>query len=416
MVKSYRAVSPTNEGGVKLPIQPWMTAPGVTAIFDALSEGSVRFVGGCVRDAILNRPQKDVDLATDLRPEAVMSAAADAGLKAIATGIEHGTVTIVAKKQSVEVTTLRKDVETDGRRAVVAFTEDWREDAVRRDLTFNALSMDRDGTIHDYFDGYADAQAGRVRFVGDAIARIREDALRILRFFRFYAHYGRGEPDAEGVAACREQADLLQILSAERVQQEILRLLGAKNPLPAVDLMANNGVWGALDFPATDIGALRALVADPDAEPDALLRLAALAGRSEGAKSIAEILRLSNDHKARLEVLQNLSFGNPPSQADHGGLLYRYGSSLCADAASLAVARGGAPDSWGALQRAAEDWLPVLFPLQGKDLLAAGMEQGPEVGQVLRQVEDWWIGQQFGPDRAACLHKAETVKRLNSQS
>ena len=194
---------------MKLPRRSWMEEAWLSDVFDALQAGTVRFVGGCVRDSLLDRPVKDVDLATDLDPDRVTAAAEAAGLKVVPTGIAHGTVTVICNHHPVEITTLRKDVETDGRRAVVAFTDDWREDALRRDLTFNALSMDRDGTVHDYFDGVQDALAGRVRFVGEAETRIREDALRILRFFRFFAHYGRDAPDADGVAACRRCADLL---------------------------------------------------------------------------------------------------------------------------------------------------------------------------------------------------------------
>jgi len=400
---------------MRLPAQSWMTAPWVDAVFDALSAGTVRFVGGCVRDSVLHRPIKDVDLATDLLPQAVAAAAEAAGLKAVPTGIEHGTVTVVSDHHPVEVTTLRKDVETDGRRAVVAFTADWREDALRRDLTINALSMDRDGTVYDFFDGVKDAEAGRIRFVGDPDERIQEDALRILRFFRFYAYYGLVTPDAAGLEACRRHVGLLQILSAERVQQELLRLLTASDPLPALGLMDRIGIWPVLGFAPVDLYALASLIAAPEATGEAITRLAALAGPDKDPAALAERLRLSNDDKNRLAALHQLAGGEPPAAADHGRLLYRTGPALCAEAGRLAIARGGDRTAWKALITAAGAWSPKRFPVQGRDLIAAGMAAGPEIGTVLRAVEDWWIEAGFGPDRAACLAKADAVRRLSSR-
>ena len=410
----FRNIVPGSDS-MRLPAQTWMTAPWVEAVFDALSAGSVRFVGGCVRDAVLHRPIKDVDLATDLLPQDVAEAAEAAGLKAVPTGIEHGTVTVISDHHPVEVTTLRKDVETDGRRAVVAFTDDWREDALRRDLTINALSMDRDGAVHDFFGGVADARAGHIRFVGDPDERIREDALRILRFFRFYAHYGLDEPDAAGFAACGRLVGLLKILSAERVQQELLRLLAAADPLPALRLMDGIGVWRVLEFAPVDLGAVEALAATRAAAPDPVLRLAALAGPAMDPAVLAESLRLSNADRGRLSVLQKLAGGAPPPAADHGRLLYRSGAAPCADAGRLAIARGAGAEGWAALIAAAEAWTPKHFPLQGRDLIAAGMQPGPEVGALLRAVEDWWIGEAFEPDRTACLDRAAAQRRLSSR-
>ena len=390
---------------MKLPPQPWMDTPWLTAVFDALDAGTVRFVGGCVRDSLLSRPVKDIDLATDLLPDAVMAAATAAGLKAVPTGIDHGTVTVVSDHHPVEVTTLRKDVETDGRRAVVAFTADWREDALRRDLTFNALSMDRDGTVHDYFGGLEDAGAGRVRFVGDADLRIREDALRILRFFRFFAHYGRGDPDRAGVDACRRHAGLLEILSAERIWQELSRLLQAEDPMASADLMEGCGVWEALGIGPVDLEGLRHLTAAAPADTDPLLRLAALAGPGRDAADLAARLRLSNAERDRLRRIQLLT-ARPPHPEAYGATLYRHGGDLCAAAARLALARGGAADDWNPFLAAACRWTRRTFPIQGRDLLAAGLPAGPGIGRLLEQVEDWWIDGGFEPDRAACLEKA----------
>ena len=223
---------------------PWLPAADTRAVLEALmADGKpARLVGGCVRDALAGRPVTDVDIATPETPPRVIDLLRAAGLKAVPTGVEHGTVTAVVRGKPFEVTTLRRDVTTDGRHAVVAFTDDWTEDAARRDFTMNALSADPDGRVHDPFDGVADLAAGRVRFVGEARARIREDVLRILRFFRFHAHYGKGAPDADGLAACRELAPLLPRLSAERVATELLKLLKAPDAAATVRMMREAGI------------------------------------------------------------------------------------------------------------------------------------------------------------------------------
>ncbi|MDX1426079.1 MAG: CCA tRNA nucleotidyltransferase, partial [Kiloniellales bacterium] len=268
----------------KIAPQDWMTAPATRAVLAALgAEGAVpRFVGGCVRDAVVARPVTDVDIATPDPPQRVIALIERAGLKAVPTGLAHGTVTAVADGRPFEVTSLRVDVETYGRHAKVAFTDDWQADAARRDLTINALSCDPDGRIYDYFGGLADLRAGRVRFVGEPRARIREDYLRLLRFFRFHAHYGRGAPDPEGLAAAGELAPEATHLSGERVRAELLRLLAAPDPAPVVAVMAAAGVLRAF-LPEAGPGpdgaaALAALGELPGAtaEPDPLLRLAAL--------------------------------------------------------------------------------------------------------------------------------------------
>jgi poly(A) polymerase len=294
----------------------------------------VRFVGGCVRDGVLGRRVVDIDLATPEAPKRVMALLQAASLKAIPTGIEHGTVTAVADGRPFEITTLRRDVTTDGRRAVVAFTDDWQEDAARRDFTINALSADPDGTVHDPFGGIADLQAGRVRFVGDAATRIREDVLRILRFFRFQAHYGRGEPDAAGLAACREHAALLPGLSAERIAAELLKLLKAGDAAGTVALMREAGILAPILAELTDIERLRGLQSLAEGEArDPVLRLAALLPDDPAvAGAVAERLRLSNADRVRLVTL-----AGPPEDcwpaADERGLrraLRRLGKAWCA--------------------------------------------------------------------------------------
>jgi poly(A) polymerase len=285
-----------------------MTAPATTAVLDALEAAGgadcVRFVGGCVRNAVIGRPIADIDLATTLPPAEVTAALKAAGVRAVPTGVEHGTVTAIYKHQPIEVTTLRRDVETDGRRAVVAFTTDWREDAERRDFTLNALYARRDGTLFDPTGhGVADARAGRIVFVGDPLMRLREDHLRSLRFFRFLAWYGRGEPDAAAIAAVIALKDQVAILAAERISAELLKLLAAEDPRAAARLMHATGVLPAVLPGPLDLDRLEALVEIELSlgETDALARLAALLpdDQAEAVRS-AERLRLSNAERDRL--------------------------------------------------------------------------------------------------------------------
>jgi poly(A) polymerase len=394
---------------MRIAVQDWMRSPGVTAVFDALSGGVTRFVGGCVRDSVLGRPIRDIDIATDLEPKSVMARAGQAGIKAVPTGIEHGTVTLVAKGAPVEVTTLRRDVETDGRRAVVAFTRDWREDAMRRDFTMNALSMDRDGAVHDYFGGIEDARAGRVRFVGDAEMRIREDVLRILRFFRFHAFYGRGEPDADGYAACVKLAHLLPSLSGERIRQELLRLLEADDPLPALEGMSAAGIWPEIGIADVDLPVLAAVIRMEEGAVDPITCLAALLTPDAESGDVASKLRLSGREASALRGIRNLAGAEPPAADGIGAYLYRNGSEMARVAGHLAIARGTDAKSWQAVVKAAEEWQPKTFPLRGRDLLDAGMSPGAEVGNLLGSVENWWIDRGFRPDRDACLEYARSL-------
>ncbi|HJU14983.1 MAG TPA: CCA tRNA nucleotidyltransferase, partial [Stellaceae bacterium] len=276
--------------------QPWMTEPATRAVLDALAAGGVeaRFVGGAVRDALLCHPIVDIDLATPAAPEQVIALLRERGLKVVPTGLAHGTVTAVVPPRHFEITSLRRDVETDGRHARVAFGADWAADAARRDFTINAIFLARDGTLYDPVGGLADLAAGRVRFVGDPAARIAEDVLRLLRYYRFEARFGKDGGDAAARAACRAAAPLLPTLSAERIAQEVLRLLAAANPVPALRMMREDGVLVAVLPEARRLDRLEHLVAlAPDG--DALLRLAALvAVDAAGAAALAERLRLSN--------------------------------------------------------------------------------------------------------------------------
>src|SRR5882724_8262937 len=256
---------------------PWMADPSVRTLLGALARAGIaaRFVGGCVRNTVVGRPVEDIDIAVDRPPETVMRALEAAALKVVPTGIKHGTVTAIVRGRSFELTTLRRDVETDGRRAVVAFTDDWLEDAKRRDFTFNAMYADPDGTIWDPFDGRADLLAGRVCFIGDPDQRIAEDHLRILRFFRFYAWFGRSPLDGAGFDACRRNVGSLSSLSAERVAKELLRLLAALAPADALEAMAEAGALDHWLPEYTGAARLKALIAREDT-PDPLRRLAAI--------------------------------------------------------------------------------------------------------------------------------------------
>ncbi|MGH6946921.1 MAG: CCA tRNA nucleotidyltransferase, partial [Kiloniellales bacterium] len=291
----------------KLPQQEWLTALETCALVAALTAGgdAVRFVGGCVRDAVAGRPVKDIDLATPSPPEQVTALLERAGIKAVPTGIEHGTVTAVVDHLPFEITTLRRDLETDGRRAKVAFTDDWAADAARRDFTMNALSCAPDGTLYDPFDGLADLRAGRVRFVGDPRARIEEDYLRLLRFFRFQAHYGHEPPAPALLAVAMEMAPGLANLSGERLRQETLKLLEAPQPLPALEAMIACGVAAHYLPEVESADSLAAYLAleDADAAPDPLLRLAALLPEGGAGATVARRLRLSRAETTRLIAL-----------------------------------------------------------------------------------------------------------------
>ncbi|HKO06151.1 MAG TPA: CCA tRNA nucleotidyltransferase, partial [Alphaproteobacteria bacterium] len=331
----------------KLPPQPWMTAPATERVLAALGAkgAEVRFVGGCVRDAILGRPVKDIDIATHDPPEAVIALLEAAGIKVVPTGVAHGTVTAVVGPDHFEITTLRRDVETYGRRAKVAFTGDWAADAARRDLTINALFAAPDGTLYDPFGGLEDLRQGRIRFVGDARTRIREDVLRLLRFFRFFAHYGKPPPDAEALAACRELAPLLPTLSGERVAAETLKLLAAPEPASVVALMIEAGIVAHFLPEADGVAPLRALVTLEGLGPgtDALRRLAALLDPrqgSEGADALALRLRFSNAERERLVALAAPAEVPQPEMSEKVQrlLLYRLGAERFRDLALLAWA------------------------------------------------------------------------------
>ena len=393
----------------------FLADPALQAVLAALP--GVRLVGGCVRDALAGLPVADLDLATPEPPEQVARRLADAGLRVAPTGLDHGTVTAVSGGRGFEVTTLRRDVETDGRHARVAWTSDWREDAARRDFTINAMSMlpsgpegcPEDCSVFDYFGGADDLAAGRVRFVGDAKQRVAEDYLRVLRFFRFQARYGRGTPDPDAVAAVREGAPGLDQLSPERVWSEIKRILAAPDPSASIALMDKLGVLARALPEGAAAARLAALVA-AGAPADPLLRLAALLDGDPAA--LAERLRLSGEERDRLLALRR---GPVPEPGMDDAELRRL---LADEPADLLIGRawlaGGADAPWApswAGLRARIAALPrPVFPVAGRDALALGAQPGPAVGRALAAVRAWWLAGGCVADHEACL--AELARRL----
>jgi poly(A) polymerase len=396
-------------GRIDLPER--MRDPAAARLFAALDAAGIaaRFVGGCVRNAVLARDVDDIDIAVTKAPETVMLALRAAKIKAIPTGLKHGTVTAVIDGRTFELTTLRRDVETDGRHAVVAFTDNWQEDAGRRDFTFNALYADRDGTLYDPFEGRADLARHKVRFIGDADQRIVEDRLRVLRFFRFHAWYGAPPLDGVGFQACTNHAGALGNLSGERVAKELLRLLEAPDPADAIEAMADAG---ALDhwLPEYDGAArLRTLIAREPA-PDGLRRLAAVLESAADATAIGKRLKLSTQQALRLEIMlaaepaMDVADGAPAWRAQ----IYRLGTSLYIDRLLLAVDATG---DWRAALALAQRWTPPELPVSGGDALKLGLKPGPKVGALLDQLERWWIAGDFTAARGACLAELERLAK-----
>ncbi len=380
--------------------QDWLTASATQAVMAALAAAGgadcARFVGGCVRNAVLGAPIDDVDIATVLTPEAVVRALKAAGLKSVPTGMEHGTVTAISERQPFEITTLRRDVSTDGRRATVAFTDDWAEDAARRDFRLNALYADSDGVILDPTGaGYDDALAGRIVFVGEPEQRIEEDYLRILRFYRFFAWYGRGAPDAAAVAACAALAEGVERLSAERVSKEVLKLLAAPDPRPAVRLMRDAGVLGRILPPSNSVTLFEAMVG---VSPDPVLRLSALLPADvETVRASANRLRLSNAQKDRLIAAVRAPLDPDMNDAQARAVVWREGRQAFEDRVRRAWAAGGQAARMQALLALAAEWTPPKLPVGGRDLARLGLKPGPETGRVLKAFEDGWIADDF-PD------------------
>ena len=422
----------------------WLTAPQTRLVFDILEAAgfTVRAVGGTVRNTLLGEPVSDIDLAVDASPHDVMNAAKRAGLKVVPTGITHGTVTIIVEGIPFEVTTLRQDVSTDGRRATVAYTNDWNADAERRDFTINAIYCDRNGALLDPVGGLADISRRHVRFIGDPHARIREDYLRILRFFRFSAKYAGGLLDPDGLAACINERSGLQRLSAERVHHEFLRLLDAPFCIPVIECMAEHGFVADLIGTKGNIAALASLVANaavtsmPRQLDDAVMRLAALAiAAPEDTTRLKDRLRLSNSETERIARAATVAKSiNPQSSTPlvHE-LIYRNGNDAVCDGIALAWARDTTANAaqlddkvahqvvdpsanvYANLLTSALNWVAPALPISGRDVVARGVAPGPRVSTVINDFERWWIDTGFTQDKERIEEKLSELVVVTNQ-
>lgn len=394
----------------------WLKAPETRAVMAALGPRQARFVGGAVRDALLGRVVEDIDIACSHAPEEATQRLQAAGIKVFPTGIDHGTITAIANHKAFEITTLRHDTETFGRKARVTFTDDWAADAARRDFTINALYADADGVIHDPFNGVGDLVQGLVRFIGDAEARITEDALRILRFFRFHAWYGKGNLDVAGLRAVTKLSPQLDILSAERITKEMMRLLAASRPAATLAVMHEAGVLRHILGVTQNIHRLERLQDIDLGRVDPLRRLAALLPDGGAAPR----LRLSRKEAERLADMTNLQSGLISAIPDLDLLeaLYRNGRVHVVDhlllnwAGSLAAVDAPA---WSGLVETAEKLKVPEFPLKGADIVAAGIEPGPMVGRILGDIERHWIVAGFPSDMAQLrAMRADAIARYRA--
>ena len=391
----------------------WLYDAKLSRIFDAIAAvgGEARVVGGAVRDALLNGTVGDIDLAVNLPPDPCNAALNLAGIKTVPTGIAHGTLTAVIDHQGFEITSLRRDIATDGRHATVEFGTDWQEDAGRRDFTFNALYADRNGQIYDYFDGRRDLAAGRVRFIGDAESRIREDVLRILRFFRFFAWYGQLPADPDALAACQNLATLIPQLSVERIWRELGKLLSASNPVAAWDLMQQSNIITHIIPTPINQHAIDKIIEVEKSHglaPLALRRLAALLPTdANAALQVAKHLKMSKREQELLQKLTaiaaklNVSFDAQTLPE----LIYRNHPYLIENACTISAAfNKNVAQKLVDILRQCADWAHPVFPLNGQDVLAIpGIKPGLYVGELLHKTEDWWVQQNFTPDHRACL-------------
>ena len=402
---------------------PWLTSGPTARVLALLNSDGVeaRVVGGAVRNELLGLPIGDIDIATSALPDEVVRRARAAGVKSVPTGIEHGTVTLVVDAQPFEVTTLREDVETFGRKAKVAFGRDWVRDAERRDFTINGLSVDADRIVHDYVGGLEDIEARRVRFIGDPDLRIAEDYLRILRFFRIHAAYGQGEPDRAGYLACIAGRTGLAALSAERVRAELMKLVVAPGAALAVEAMAESGLLQTILGGVAYTGPFAAMIAVERGlglPPDATRRLGALAvAVTEDAKRLAPRLRLTNNEAKALDSMGHRWWRLAGmDQARARRRLYRLGPERYRDRLLLAWARAGADADaadWRDLAALPQRWSAPKFPLKAADFVARGIAEGPALGHVLTLAEDAWLAADFPLDKSALEAIADqTVSRF----
>jgi poly(A) polymerase/tRNA nucleotidyltransferase (CCA-adding enzyme) len=375
--------------------------PGLNKLWDALPEA--RIAGGAVRDTLAGRPVADIDFASPLTPDEAAARLAAAGIKAIPTGIAHGTITALVAGRNYEITTLRRDIATDGRHAEIVFTDDWQADAARRDFTINAMSMTRDGTIFDFFNGQDDLAAGVVRFVGDAHTRITEDYLRILRFFRFFARYGKGEPDPQAITAIAALRDGILILSAERIWSELKNILKAEDPRAAIALMQSTGVLNFTIRENVFTEKLNALIARA-APIDPLLRVSALL--SGDIDSFAARLKLSTEEAETLYAYAQPNILVPASGDDDlRRALADTGTETIVARTWLAQTDDG---DWPALRARLANTPRPIFPLQGRDITALGIPPGPRIGEILATVRAWWLTTGCTADAASCRAQALT--------
>lgn len=392
---------------MRLPGASWQRREGMKPLLAALGakDGDTRYVGGCVRDTLLGLPVSDVDLATRLPPHEVMERLAKARIKAVPTGLAHGTVTAVVAGKPVEVTTLRRDVATDGRRATIAYTDDWREDAARRDFTINALSADPTTLqVYDYFGGEGDLAERRVRFIGDPLSRIAEDHLRILRFFRFHARFGAREPDAEGLDACAARANDLMALSRERIADELLKLLSFADPSATLRLMIERGILRPV-LPEVDQGGAARLALLPNREetagvpPDPIRRLGALLPRNQGVSAdVAARLRLSNRLRLRLICIERRATIQSLRNHDPKALAYEHGLPCAID--WLLLEKELNASEAAERIRQLDGWSRPKLPVTGGTLIAKGLREGPIVAKTLRAIETEWVAQGFPGGKA----------------
>ena len=410
----------------ELPDTGWLKDGALARLLSLLDRDGeeARVVGGAVRNALIRLPFDEVDIATTAVPDEVTRRAAVAGLKAIPTGAEHGTVTVVIDGKPFEVTTLRVDIETYGRKAKVSFGRDWAKDAARRDFTINALSVSADGKIHDYVGGLADIAAHKVRFIGEPAQRIAEDYLRILRFFRFHAWYAHGPPDAAGLHACVVARAGLETLSRERVRMELMKLLVAPRATPTLAVMAETGILGTvlggvpLLASFENMAKVEAAIGAP---ADAVQRLGALGvATTEDAERLSERLRLSNAEFERLMALE-CWWRVKPAAGEHAArvLLYQLGTKSFVDRALVAWSRsdaGAADAAWRQLATLAQRWIAPIFPLKAQDFLSRGVPKGPPMGAALRAAEQAWVDADFPDDRAAIEAIAERAAQDNKIS
>jgi len=395
---------------------PALITPQAKAVMSALNNGSATpaalFVGGCIRNALSAHTIDDIDIATIHPPEEVTKRLTAAGIKAIPTGIEHGTITGVMEGKPFEITTLRRDVSTDGRRAVVAFTTDWAEDAQRRDFTMNTLLADGEGQIYDPTgQGLADLKAGRVTFVGKPDQRVAEDYLRILRFFRFHARYGSGHPDSAGLSACKKAADKIGTLSRERITQEFLKILSHDNAHETLKIMFGNNVLPDLAHASYNPETLNLLCTQQKQHdtPNLMARLAVLCGfKSSHINVLEKYLLFSREQSKMLNLLLTIVPGKKEiNDKAMKAFIYRHGQDAAIQSVLLFYAQNNQPA--GDFFNTVKDWVAPNLPLTGDDVMATGIAAGPQIGKILSGVESWWIENNFTPDHDDCIKKMKKL-------